>query len=74
MLEVTHDFFFGIMGSPTQRSAAINFAQAGMHAFDLLELETDISEEARQINFAMPSEKALGPDGFSGVFSRDVGR
>lgn len=55
------------LGTCFQRRSGINWNMK--ESLDLAQLEDDITEEElKVIVFSMPPEKALGPDGFIGVF------
>lgn len=55
------------LGTCFQRRSGINWNMK--ESLDLAQLEDDITEEELKVTvFSMPPEKALGPDGFIGVF------
>jgi exonuclease III len=69
MQEVLDDFFSNLLGSNIQRPYSLNLAACHRDAIDLSSLEAPFSEkEVRDTIGALPSDKAPGPDGFTGKF------
>jgi hypothetical protein len=69
MQEVLDDFFYNLLGSNIQRPYSLNLIACHKEAIDLSSLEAPFSEkEVRNTIGALPSDKALGPDGFTGKF------
>jgi len=67
--KVIGDYFKNHIGSATPRSMTINWQSLGYTPHDLSDLEAPFShEEVHNTINAMPSDKALGPDGFTGAF------
>lgn len=68
-LQAAYDYFLNIMGSANPRTVAISLSTIGVASHNLSDLESDIMEdEVKKVIMDMPSEKAPGPDGFSGGF------
>jgi hypothetical protein len=64
-----YEYFSGIMGTNFERSRCFNLQALGILVEELDDLERLFSEdEVWAIIQQMPSEKALGPDGFTGLF------
>jgi hypothetical protein len=69
MQGVLDDFFSNLLGSNIQRLFSLNLAACHRDAIDLSSLEAPFSEEeVRATIGALPSDKAPGPDGFTGKF------
>jgi hypothetical protein len=69
MQGVLDDFFSNLLGSNIQRPFSLNLAACHRDAIDLSSLEAPFSEEeVRATIGALPSDKAPGPDGFTGKF------
>jgi len=69
MEQALHDHFAGVFGTPATPQFTLNFEALGIQALDLNELEANITdEEVWAAIKAMPSDKAPGPDGFTGAF------
>lgn len=69
MEQALHDHFAGVFGTPATPQFTLNFEALGIQALDLNELEANITdEEVWAAIKAMPSDKARGPDGFTGAF------
>lgn len=70
-LDMAHDYFCSIMGSPSPPSAALDLGRLGLPSLDLSELEVEITEdEAKKVMLEMPVDRAPGPDGFGAAFYR----
>jgi hypothetical protein len=71
-LALAHDHFQNIMGSVPTRGRLLNLGRLNLRhlsADDARALEAPFSrEEVKQVIMDMPSDKAPGPDGFSGIF------
>jgi hypothetical protein len=67
-----HDHFSNHLGFPACRQNTLNWKTLRLQTHDLRDLDNDITEtEIEQAISKMPSEKALGPDGYiSGFFKR----
>jgi hypothetical protein len=62
-------FFSNLLGSNIQRPFSLNLAACHRDTIDLSSLEEPFSEkEVRDTIGALPSDKAPGPDGFTGKF------
>jgi hypothetical protein len=67
--EVLDDFFYNLLGSNVQRPFSLNLIACHRDAIDLSSLEAPFSEkEVRDTIGVLPSDKAPGPDGFTGKF------
>jgi len=67
--KVIQDYFTNHIGSVAPRAATINWQSLGYIQHDLSELEVPFSqEEIKNTIYSMPSDKAPGPDGFTGAF------
>jgi hypothetical protein len=66
---VIQDYFNNHIGAVVPRSTTINWQSVGYTPRDLSDLEVPFSQEEVQntIN-SMPSDKASGPNGFTGAF------
>jgi hypothetical protein len=73
--KVLYEHFSGILGLAEQRSATLNWAELELPRLPDNQLYDHFSEEEVKNAIAeMPSEKALGPDGFTGVFTDPAGK
>ena len=69
MQEVLDGFFSGLLGADFQRQSTINLSSCHREAVDLSDLECPFSEkEVLDTIVCLPSDKAPGPDGFTGRF------
>jgi hypothetical protein len=67
--EVIDNFYENLIGSCTDRMRTVNLAEIGIDSHDLTELELPFGEEeVWKTILQMPSDKAPGPDGFTGRF------
>lgn len=67
--QVLHEHFLAVMGSEEPRGTTINFDALDMPVLDLSELTTPFFEqEVRAVINDLPSDRAPGPDGFTGAF------
>jgi hypothetical protein len=66
---VIDEYFEAVLGNCTAREYTINLAELGINAHDLSDLELPFTEEEvwRTIK-QLPSDKAPGPDGYTGRF------
>jgi hypothetical protein len=71
-LALAREYFMNIMGSVPTRRRLLNLERLNLHRLSADEaraLEAPFSrEEVRKVIMDMPSDKAPGPDGFSGAF------
>jgi hypothetical protein len=66
---VAGEFFRNHLGTSTQRTRTFDWQALGYNPRDLSELEVPFSqEEIKETITSMPSDKAPGPDGFTGAF------
>lgn len=66
---LVHAHFSQIMGTPIARTKALNWQELGYMQHNLDDLDAPFTqEEIASVTKEMPSEKALGPDGFIGLF------
>lgn len=64
-----YDFYSNLLGESLDREFTVNLEELNMPHLDLSELEAPFSEEeVWRTTSALPSDKALGPDGFTGNF------
>ena len=69
--EALRAHFEASLGATQPRAATLNWAALGYQSRNLAQLDDPFSmEELRVAVFAMPPEKAPGPDGFIGLFFR----
>jgi len=63
------EFYSNLLGKNMDREVTVNLTELDMPSLDLTELETPFSEQEvwKTINL-LPSDKAPGPDGFTGKF------
>jgi len=66
------DFYSNLLGESPEREVTVNLAELSRPNIDLSELDAPFSEEEvwRTIK-ALPSDKAPGPDGFTGKFYKE---
>ncbi|WVZ58922.1 hypothetical protein U9M48_009140 [Paspalum notatum var. saurae] len=65
--EIIYDFFNNLLGKNVDRSRTVNLEELGLPAHDLHILDIPISEEEVWNTIKqLPSDKAPGPDGFTG--------
>ena len=63
------DYFKNYIGSAVLRTSTFNLQSLGYNQRDLSDLEVPFShDEVKNTINSMPSDKALGPDGFTGAF------
>uniref|UniRef100_J3L5S3 Reverse transcriptase domain-containing protein n=1 Tax=Oryza brachyantha TaxID=4533 RepID=J3L5S3_ORYBR len=69
MLQMARSFFQEALSQPDQERKVLNFSALGFLREDLTELEAEITEDEvwRTIK-QLPTNKAPGPDGFTGLF------
>jgi hypothetical protein len=65
---LVHQFYSNLMGTCLDRDRNTNLEAIGMPSFDLSELDARITEEVWDTIKKLPSNKAPGPDGFTGRF------
>jgi len=66
---VIDEFYVNLLGSCTAREHTINLAELGISEHNLSELDLPFTEEEVWSTIKqMPSDKAPGPDGFTGRF------
>lgn len=67
--DLAHNHFSSLLGSPSIRTKAINWAELGLQSHDLEDLDVPVTkEEIERVIKELPAEKAPGPDGFIGIF------
>lgn len=67
--EVLLDFYSNLIGTSGQRQQSLDLDALGMHVHDLEALDAPITEdEVWGVIKDLPSDKAPGPDGFTGRF------
>jgi hypothetical protein len=67
--EAAFNFFNDILGAPIVHSTGINLELLELNRLDLAELGGKFTEEeVLGVIQSLPSDKALGPDGFTGRF------
>jgi hypothetical protein len=72
--KVIADYFKNHLGKPTARARTFDWQSLGYTPRNLGELEVPFrEEEIRDTIDTMPSDKAPGPDGFTGAFLKLVG-
>jgi hypothetical protein len=63
------DFYENLLGKCTGREYTINLTELGINTYDLADLDLPFSEEEVWNTIKnLPSDKAPGPDGFTGHF------
>ena len=68
-MRVAVDYFRKAVGTNTSRSRGLNWEALGYTPFNLEDLNMPFTmQELFSIIKSLPSEKALGPDGFIGLF------
>lgn len=69
MMQLAHDHFTNIFGQPQQSTTMFNWDELELDHADLHDMEDEFSlDEIKRAIDDMPSDKAPGPDGFSGGF------
>lgn len=69
MEEAFHGFFVNLIGKPVPRSHTLDLDYLNVPSHDLSSLEAHFTEdEVWEAIKSLPSEKALGPDGFIALF------
>jgi hypothetical protein len=64
-----HEYYSSLLGCCLDRSASINLDVLGIQADDLAVLDSPFTEhEIWEVIKGLPSDKAPGPDGFTGRF------
>jgi hypothetical protein len=64
-----HEFYEGLLGTTWNREHTIDLQALGIPAYDLADLDVPFTEkEVWETIKQLPSDKAPGPDGFTGVF------
>jgi len=67
--EVINNFYENLLGSCTDRLQTVNLDEIGIDTHDLADLDLPFSEEeVWKTILQLPSDKAPGPDGFTGRF------
>jgi hypothetical protein len=67
--KMIHEFFNGLIGTSLDRDVTINLDELDIDPLDLSSLEMHITEEeVWKTILELPSDKAPGPDGFTGLF------
>ena len=63
------NFYKSLLGDSSDREVTVNLAELNVPSFDLADLDNPFSEEEvwKTIG-SLPSNKAPGPDGFTGKF------
>jgi hypothetical protein len=71
-LDLATEYFSGVFGAAASRSSRLNLEEMELPALSAIqarEIEAPFSrEEVKKIVMEMPSDRASGPDGFSGLF------
>jgi hypothetical protein len=65
---VIDTYYEEVLGSSLYREQAFNLNEFGVPSFELLGLDAPFTEEVWATIKALPSDKALGPDGLTGRF------
>jgi hypothetical protein len=66
---VIDDFYGSLLGSTRNREHSIDLQSSGIPSHDLADLHIPFSEKEVWVTIKqLPSDKALGPDGFTGAF------
>jgi hypothetical protein len=68
MQQILEEYFRNLLGADLQRPFTIDLSNCHRAAMDLTVLEQPFSEEVRDTIASLPSDKAPGPDGFTGKF------
>lgn len=72
-MKVAEQFFRVVVGSSVTRTQSINWNALGYTPFNLDELDSPfVEEELFQTIKELPPEKAPGPDGFNGIFYKNM--
>ena len=67
--KVIRNYFKNHIDSAVPRASTVNWQSLGYNQHDLSDLEVPFSqEEIKNTIYSMPSDKAPGPDGFTGAF------
>lgn len=67
--QVFHDHFSAVLGTDEDRHSTINLSALDMPSLDLADLTEPFTEqEVRAVISEIPSDRAPGPDGFTGAF------
>jgi hypothetical protein len=67
--KLVHEYYSSLLGCCLDRSASINLDVLGIQADDLAVLDSPFTEhEIWEVIKGLPSDKAPGPDGFTGRF------
>lgn len=67
-------YFSQRLGQYVPRSLTLNWSELSLPSLDLSELEEDFTEEElKEAISNLPPQKAPGPDGYIGLFSRKLG-
>lgn len=73
MEEVLHQHFCGVFGTAAAGGVTLNFQALHILSSNLEDQEAPINaEEVWAAIKAMPSDRAPGPDGFTGAFYKSV--
>ena len=63
------NFYKSLLGDSSDREVTVNIAELNVPSFDLTDLDSPFSEEeVWKTICSLPSNKAPGPDGFTGKF------
>ena len=67
--KIVNEFYYNLLGVSVDRDSTINLEEVNIPSHDLAELDAPFSEEEiwKTIS-SLPSDKAPGPDGFTGKF------
>lgn len=67
--EILYNYYSTLFTSTQLRTASVNWDLLEIQSHDLHQLDNQLSEEEiKRAVFEAPNEKALGPDGFTGLF------
>lgn len=68
-----HDHFAAVFGTASASGMTLDFQELGIQAMDLTDLEVPFGQdEVWAAIRALPSDKAPGPDGFTGAFYKSA--